>query len=306
MIVGLLVILLGLIFLSYYWLTRFDRAPDGTSWEEFLRNNDILLEGGSVLEISNIHEVSPGVVSMDLKEKIMKFGCSDGTWVTYIKMSGVFVNLETEEALLTSYYITSSDAKQKMKENFLSQLDPESLDFPMDYKEPVEETLPEYSITEPKIEKIMTEELINPETESSEFSTYSYPKFGIRLSIPDSFGSPIEDEFIYPQSGILDVSSSYQGIPNGRYTLSASFFPITDGQCMLECEPNKETIPGAWGCSERYGDNDLLVFYFGHPSNCFYTYKLEFWPQYVDEETVDRVIASIEFLDVPPGPTGDD
>jgi len=90
-------------------------------------------------------------------------------------------------------------------------------------------------------------------------------------------------------------------MPNGVYWFMADVYPVDEMGCLMLCELNEEIVPGTWGCSEEFGD--LPRIHFVHPSNCFYVYTLAFGGSTIDDETIREIINSIEFLEVPPGPT---
>ncbi len=144
----------------YFLSVRYANAPDGSPWEEFLADKGALQEGSWDVEVRNPREVSPGVVLLDVEEKIAELG-PGGPPETLVRHSDVYVDWKTGETVNAAYYVTTENPKEAMEEALYAQ-------FSRDWGLPAE-------IGEPSGGLLDT---------TPEFRRYEYPDFKAALTVP--------------------------------------------------------------------------------------------------------------------------
>jgi len=110
-----LIIILGIVLVSFviagYYIVSYSfylNAPDGSNWEVYLRNRDVVSEDSVNIRIEDKREISSGVLSLDVYEELPS-GMEKSTMVY------VDVNTGDVEPIM-SYVVADEEISDKLHE----------------------------------------------------------------------------------------------------------------------------------------------------------------------------------------------
>jgi len=98
-----LVLLAVMLLAAVYFIrefSRFDKAPDGSEWEEYLREKNIIEEGSTNIVIDDKREIAPGVLSFDVNQKLFS---------GFTKYTMVYVDMDSGETAEIVSYVTTDE-----------------------------------------------------------------------------------------------------------------------------------------------------------------------------------------------------
>lgn len=269
----------------YFLLVRYANAPDGSPWEEFLAGKGVLQEGSWGVQVHSPREVSPGVVLLDVEEK-MAGAEPGGPLGTLVRHSDVYVDWETGEAVNAAYYVTTENPKKAMEEALYAQLS-------RDWGLPAETGEPSGGLFDA----------------TPEFRRYEYPDFRAALTVP---GELERQEDTYEGIGyrylFFRKPGSKYGV-NVRLVKDERFCrAVGDPLSGMECAMPEPALRGdavfkcrGSVCSDSKGNPVTCPWEYivVHPDDCHYYY--EFSPasdDYSDPlvlQYVHEMISGLEF-----------
>ena len=269
----------------YFLSVRYANAPDGSPWEEFLAGKGVLQEGSWGVEVRNPREVSPGVVLLDVEEKIADAELG-GAPETLVRHSDVYVDWETGETVNAAYYVTTENPEEAMEEALYAQLG-------RDWGLPAEIGEPSGGLFDA----------------TPEFRRYEYPDFRATLTVPG------ELERQEDRHGDIGYRYLFFRKPGSKYGVNVQLMKderfcsaMGDPFSGMECILPEDAFPGktvhkcrSSMCSDSEGKPITCPWGYIvlHPDDCHYYY--EFSPasdDYSDPlvlQYVHGMISGLEF-----------
>ena len=133
-VAGLIAVLIYTQFLSEFQDFGSPSAANNeeTKWSNFLKGKNLLMNDSLNVSIGKPQEVAPGIVSIRVEETFKQPALGDETSVIFVKTKYVYVDINTSEAIVLGYSLTTLNAKEEAREILNQQLDPSSMNYSMD------------------------------------------------------------------------------------------------------------------------------------------------------------------------------